>query len=309
MIKKGHIIALMAACLLAAVVKAEPPKLITSFAQKRLTVGDQFIVTLKLSADNDARIAGPSPDSLGPFMVVGQKERTKAHRGRNDHYYDLKLAGFKPGSFVLPRFVFLVYQGDRVDTLRSDSLKVVISSVLPERMQDIHDLKPAESFPNHWLWLIPAGLLALAALAWLGYRLYLKYRRYREQLSAPLPPWEEALKALDAVPAAEWLDKGLTKLYYFTLSEITKRYLERRFDFNALEQTTTEISQNLKAIKSPHRDGFVSFLARADMVKYAKSVPPRQEMDRALDEVRDLVNKTTPKPEPTGDATSVSARK
>jgi hypothetical protein len=277
---------------------AEPPKLSTAFVQKRLTVGDPFTVTLKLSADNDARIVGPLADSLGPFMVVGQKERTRAHRGRNQHFYDLRLAGFRPGSFALPRFAFIVSHGDKVDTLRSDTLKAVVSSVLPDKMQDIHDLKPAEAFPNHWLWLIPAAVLLLAASAWLGFRLYQKYRRYRERLLAPLPPWEEALRALERVPAAEWLDRGLSKRYYYTLSEISKRYIERRFGFNALEQTTTEIAYNLKARKAPHREGFVSFLARADMVKYAKIVPPRQEMDGALGAVRELVNATTPQPEP-----------
>jgi hypothetical protein len=277
---------------------AEPPKLSTAFVQKRLTVGDQFTVTLKLSADNDARIVGPLADSLEPFMVVGQKDKTRAHRGRNEHFYDLKLAGFRPGSFTLPRFLFMVSQGDKIDTLRSDTLKVVVSSVLPEKMQDIHDLKAAEAFPNHWLWLIPAGLLLLAGLAWLGYRLWLKYRRYREQLLAPLPPWEEALKALEEVPAADWLDKGQIKRYYYTLSEITKRYLERRFSFNALEQTTTEISSNMKLMKLPLRENFVAFLSRADMVKYAKIVPPRQEMDAAVGIVRDLVERTRPAPEP-----------
>lgn len=299
--------ALLAAWLSPMTALAEPPKLATSFAQKRLTVGDPFVVTLKLEADNDARIAGPLADSLGPFMVVGQKEKTRAHRGRNEHFYDLKLAGFRPGSFALPRLVFIVSQGGKTDTLRSDSLKVVVSSVLPEKMADIHDLKAAESFPNHWLWLIPAGLLALAGLAWLGYRLWLRYRRYREQLLAPLPPWEEALKALDSVPMAEWLDKGLAKRYYYTLSEITKRYVERRFGFPALEQTTTEIAQDLKAQKAPQRDGFISFLSRADMVKYAKIVPPRPEMEQAVEAVRDLVIKTIPQPEPEKAASGGSA--
>lgn len=295
---RAYIATFLAAWLLSAAGLADQPKLATSFAQKRLTVGDTFIVTLRLEAPNDARIAGPLADSLGPFMVVGQKQKTRAGRGRNEHFYDLKLAGFQTGSFALPRFVFIVSQGDKIDTLRSDTLKAVVSSVLPDKMQDIHDLKPAEALPNHWLWLIPAALLALAGLAWLGYRLWLRYRRYREQLLAPLPPWAEALKALESLPVAEWLDKGLAKRYYYTLSEITKRYVERRFGFPALEQTTTEISQNLKASKAPHRDGFISFLSRADMVKYAKIVPPRQEMEQAVEKVRELVNKTIPQPPP-----------
>ncbi len=283
-----------AASLLPHICSAEPPKLETSFAQKRLTVGDRFTVTLRLTAPNDARIEGPLADSLGPFVVADQRSRTRAHRGHNEHFYDLKLAGFRPGSFALPRFKFLVSQGDRVDTLGSDTLKVVISSVLPEKMGDIHQLKPAEAFPNHWLWLIPACLLALLGLGYLGYRLYLRYRRYRQELLAPLPPWDEAHRSLEAIPVAEWLDSAQHKRYYYTLSEITKKYLERRFEFNAVEQTTTEISASMKRWKTPLRDEFGAFLSRADMVKYAKIIPPRDEMESAIETVRDLVDRTRP---------------
>lgn len=277
-------------------VPAEPPQLATSFVPKRLTVGDQFVVVLKLTADNDVGIVGPAADSLGPFLVLGQQERTRAHRGRNEHFYELRLAGFKPGSFVLPVFTFMVSQGDRVDTLRSDTLRVVISSVLPDNMTDINDLKAAEAFPNHWLWIIPLGLAALAGLGYWGWRLYLKLRKIREEIMSPLSPWDEALKALDQIPMAEWLDREQYKRYYYTLSEITKRYLERRFGFNAVEQTTTEIISSLKRGKVPERDGFGQFLLQADLVKYAKIVPPRSEMEEALALVRNLVNRTKPAP-------------
>jgi len=217
---------------------AEPSQLTTVFVPKRLTVGDPFSLTLKFSADNDVRITGPLADSLGPFVILGQKERTKANRGRNEHFYEMKLAGFKPGSFNLPVFVFLLARGERLDTLRSETLKVVISSVLPEKMTDINDLKAAEAFPNHWLWIVPLSLAALAGLGYWGWRLYLKLKKIRQEMVSPLSPWDEALRALEQIPMEEWLDREQYKRYYYTLSEITKRYLERRFGFNAVEQTT-----------------------------------------------------------------------
>jgi len=258
---------------------AEPSQLTTVFVPKRLTVGDPFSLTLKFSADNDVRITGPLADSLGPFVILGQKERTKANRGRNEHFYEMKLAGFKPGSFNLPVFVFLLARGERLDTLRSDTLKVVISSVLPEKMTDINDLKAAEAFPNHWLWIVPLSLAALAGLGYWGWRLYLKLKKIRQEMVSPLSPWDEALRALEQIPMEEWLDREQYKRYYYTLSEITKRYLERRFGFNAVEQTTSEIISSLKLGKVPEREGFGRFLSRADLVKYAKIVPPRSEME------------------------------
>jgi len=115
----------------------------------------------------------------------------------------------------------------------------------------------------------------------------------------PLPdPWDEALAALDKVPAEDWLASGHFKRYYYTVSEVLKRYLTRRFGFPALDQTTTEILRAMKAAKTPEREGFGEFFQSADMVKYAKFVPPLVEMEAVLPTARELIKATTPKPEP-----------
>jgi hypothetical protein len=279
------------------------PSLSTKCSPKKLTVGDPFYVELKLTCSNSCRITGPLADSLGPFLILDQQLKTKSRQGYNDNTYRLKMAGFKAGEQALPRLVFLLSAGDRTDTLRSDSLKVKINSVLSPKMQDINDLKPEAKFPNYWLWLIPGLILVLAALVYLSLQLYKKLKRIKEQALAPLPPWEEALKALDKLPKDEWLARGLVSKYYYALSEVLKRYIERRFEFNAVEQTTTEIVLNLKIHKTPLRQEFSDFLNRADLVKYAKAVPPGQEVSQAMKTVRELIAKTIPAPqEPDGTA-------
>jgi hypothetical protein len=276
----------------------QQPVLSTKLQAKKLTVGDPFYVELSLSASNQSKVLGPLADSLSSFAVLDQKNSTKSHQGYNDNIYRLKLACFKPGQQALPRFAFLVSTGDRIDTLRSDTLKVTIQSVMSKKMQDINDLKPEAKFPNYWLWLVPALLLVLAALVYTAYILLKKLRRMKEQALAPLPPWEEALLSLEKLPRKEWLAKGHIQSYYYALSEIIKRYIERRFGFNAVEQTTTEIIASMKAEKVPMRQEFAAFLSRADLVKYAKVLPPEDEINGIMDMLKDMINRTTPAPKP-----------
>lgn len=281
------------------------PTLSTKCSPGKLTVGDPFYVELKLTCSNSSKITGPLADSLGSFLILDQQLKTKSLQGYNENLYRLKIAGFKAGEQTLPRLVFLLSAGDRTDTLRSDSLKLKINSVLSPKMQDINDLKPEAKFPNYWLWLIPALVLVLAVLVYLSLLLYKKLKRIKELALAPLPPWEEALKELDKLPKDEWLAKGFVSKYYYALSEILKRYIERHFEFNAVEQTTTEIVLNLKIYKTPLRQEFSDFLNRADLVKYAKAVPPGQEVSQAMEMVRELITKTIPAPqEPEGTANS-----
>jgi hypothetical protein len=263
---------------------------------RRLTVGDRFDLVLDLQAPASSQVLGPLADSLGVFVVTGAKPAAAPTAGRGEHR--LTLAGFRPGRQRLPVFTFLVRTSARVDTLRSDTGSVLIARTMPKDMKDIHDLKPPESFPNHWLWIIPLALLLAAVLAWLAARLLRGLRRARERAEAALPPWDEALGALDTMPWQDWLGAGQVKRYYYALSQVLKRYIERRFEFNAVEQTTTEILNSMRTHRTPMRDEVQRFLLRSDFVKYAKMVPPDEEMRSAITEVREFVNRTTPQEPP-----------
>jgi hypothetical protein len=281
--------------LLLAAPTPERPSLVTQVARPaRLTVGDRFEVTLTVDAPSRSLVTGPLADSMGVFVVAEEKRKSSARREHSRSTYRLSLAGFEPGRHALPVFAFLVQSGARVDTLRSDTASVTIASVLPANMQDIHGLAPPETFPNLLLWAIPVALLLLAALAFLARRLYRRWRRVQELAQAPLPPWEEALAALEAMPWREWLAAGQAKRYYYALSQVLKRYIERRFEFDAVEQTTTELMLSMRAHKTPMRDEIGRFFSRYDLVKYAKWVPPAEEAESAIGQVREFVVKTRP---------------
>jgi len=260
----------------------------------KLTVGDRFLLTCSITTDGPALVTGPLADSMGVFMIAMVKEKTHKHGSQHVSTYDISLAGFAPGAHALPVFAFLVGGEAHVDTLKTDTASVAIASVMPPDLKDVRGLAPPESFPNYALWLIPAALALLAALAFFGRRLWRRLRRLQELAAPPLPPWEEALLALDAIPADEWLAAGDLKRYYYALSEILKRYIERRFEFGAVEQTTSELLASMRFYKTPMREQVALFFERSDLVKYAKSAPTREQSEAAMSDVRDYVMKTQP---------------
>jgi hypothetical protein len=300
------IIAGLLMTLLAAPAPGYPSVAIKVSQPARLTVGDRFEVSLAVTAPNRSLVNGPLADSMGVFVVAGERRKNRIRSGYDEATYRLSMAGFKAGRHPLPRFVFLVQSGARMDTLRTDTASVTIASVLPAKMQDINGLAPAEAFPNLLLWIIPGALALLAGLAYLGRRLYRRFRKIRELAAAPLPPWEEALAALDATPWGEWLAAGQVKRYSYTLSQILKRYIERRFEFHAVEQTTTELLASMRAQKTPMREEIARSFARLDLVKYAMSVPPADEAESAIAQVREFVIRTKPQ-EPTPVPAAVAA--
>jgi len=265
---------------------------------KPLTVGDQFELELTVRRHRNTQASQPFMPEPGAFLAIDKKTVTKYAGDTVVDIHTVKMAAFATGDLKLPPFV-VAYPGEgEVLAAASDSTPVKVTSVLPEKMEDINDLKPQVQFPNLLpLWIL-LGLVAAAALAYTGYRLYRRYRRIRLYGAPITDPWDEARDALNAIPVEDWLSAGQVKRYYYTVSEILKRYLTRRFEFPAIDQTTTEIVRSMKQAKVQEREGFGDFFQRADMVKYAKYIPPQSDVGAVLETAHGLVKATTPAPEP-----------
>ncbi|MBU0650795.1 hypothetical protein KKC59_02680, partial [bacterium] len=84
------------------------------------------------------------------------------------------------------------------------------------------------------------------------------------------------------------------KEYYLELSNIVKKYMERRYNILAVEYTTSEIAAALKKLKiGMDNYGFIyEFLGEADLVKFAKLRPDKAECLKSADTAREIVERT-----------------
>jgi len=167
-------------------------------------------------------------------------------------------------------------------------------------MTDIHDIKPALTVGHDLRWVFWAlavlAFLVLAALAW---RRWKKRTRPAATQSAPppRPPDAEALQLLDALAAEGNLDP---KQFYFRLSAVVRRYIERRFNFPAAEMTTEELLPRVDRLPMTPElvQTLKAFCRAADPVKFAGAPAEPGRMARDLAFARDLVHRTSATAEP-----------
>jgi hypothetical protein len=162
-------------------------------------------------------------------------------------------------------------------------------------MTDIHDIKPILAMVTDWSWLYWAlamvVLLILVLLMWRWWK-----RREKPVASRPAAPVvaadEEAYGALDALAAENSM---APKQFYFRLSAILRRYVERRFDFPAAEMTTEELLPRMDQLPlDPTLAGqFKSFCRYADPVKFAGVAARQDRPAHDLAFARDFVRQTT----------------
>jgi hypothetical protein len=162
-------------------------------------------------------------------------------------------------------------------------------------MADIHDIKPLLSMGPDLQWLYwVLGVLAIGGLALLAWHLWHRRKKPGPSIPAPplVPPHIEACRALDALAAQTGISG---KQYYFRLSAILRRYLERRYGFPAAEMTTEELLPRLDALPldGDLAPALKAFCLSADPVKFGGADAARSRMHAHMAMARSFVQRTT----------------
>ena len=187
-----------------------------------------------------------------------------------------------------------------VDTIISRSNYLVVHPFPLDTTKTIRDIKAVEKAPLSFSEVYPyvLGAIFIGVLIWfLMY--YLKKKKKNEPLIGR-PKIQEpahiiAFRELDALKAEKLWQRKEVKLYYSKLTEIIRRYIERRFRITAMEQTSDEILVEFEGQELLSNDDFLllkELLIQADLVKFAKADPLPDENETHFENAYKFVNNT-----------------
>lgn len=154
-------------------------------------------------------------------------------------------------------------------------------------MHDIFELfTPVEEpFPLR-VWVVLGVILLLLVL---GVLLWKKKRKKNETVLV-LSALEEALLRMDQLEQSKLYEKDL-KEYYAELSIVLRAFLGKHYQLGMLDKTSVEIIRYLK--KKGLSTGLIvqinELLTKSDLVKFAKSTPPQNEVFQVTEQARHCV--------------------
>jgi hypothetical protein len=270
----------------------------TGINRRELSVGDLVNFTVTIMAPKGATVQPPDPASaFDPLTVKEWNNRKIPLKSADSVVFEYQLTTYKAENCTIPQLPFILNAGNSSDTLKTDSIPLTVISLCKVDTADIMGLKPQQVTGKRsllWLWIC-LGLLALIAAILFARSLIHVYRKGPPP-PPPKPPYEEAIEALAALDAKQYPLKGMIREYVFELSEILKRYSERRFGVNAAEFTTEEMLAWLavSGLEKEQRYAMEWFYRAADPVKFAKYLPDQGTVDRFGAEARAFVEATKP---------------
>ena len=272
-----------------------------------ILIGDRFDLVIDVDKDLVQVVEFPEfEDRDGKIEVVESLpvdtlERDGRRLKLRKRY---RLAAFDEGRYNLGTARVLYADKNILDTLSSrDSVYLEVTTFqIDSTSQSIYDLKGQRTLPfrfreirGYVLW----GLLALALLAAAAYALH-------RWLAPPLPPHVAAIQALEALHNQKLWQNNRHKQYYSGLTDILRTYIAARWDIGAMEMTSDEIIDAMRAEELPDkaRMDLTAILRDADLVKFAKATPPAEENEADYLKAYYFVEETKPVEEetPAGEA-------
>lgn len=282
-----------------------PVEIQTRVEPRTVTIGTPFRYTMRITADKETELVVPHLEGqLGDFEITdfgSAPPREEQGRTVIERWYTLLT--YKPGDLIVPGpSVQYRVAGSDLESVTAPDALVSVESLLdkagPTPPADVRDIKgpaavPRDYRPLLWLGAAVLGVIALAA----GLYYVINGRRRGALPIAPRPAHELALEALAKLHAARLLEAGRPAEFYVRLSDIVRTYLELRFRLRAPEMTTEEFLQAAQRdpqLTPPQRSSLATFLAEADLVKFARHVPATDDAERAYQAAREFVQSTAP---------------
>lgn len=264
-----------------------------------LQIGDPFEIVLLVNTSQ------AFPDFTIPEKPYGEgigfidRRRFKTGTYRDSVIYRLQY--FSISDTVLPGIPVDFYGAGRDTTVRSARIPLFFASVLPNSETDQVELRPlkpnfAFAMPLWLILLIAMGVLVAALTGWGVWRWW----KGREPEAAPEPmvmaEFEHPIEVLKA--ALDGLDSQCSRLeaadfdgFYVELGNAIRAYIERVYEIQALEMTSSELLRALDAYRAQASmiQSTRAVLAEADLVKFAKYTPTREMAAFAVGRARDFL--------------------
>lgn len=271
----------------------------------QLLIGQQTILHLKATARKGAKIVLPSfkpQDQIVPGVEVVEQSKGDTMQMGDDRIQvsrDYTLTSFDEKVYVVPALDVKIdgksYHGNPL------ALKVLTVPVDTVHPNQFYPAKGVQDNPFEWSEWSFAFWLSLLMIIICGAMIYLRNRLKKNKpiiarirIVKRVPAHEKALREINDIKHHHTSASQETqKEYYTQLTNTLRAYIVSRFGFNAMEMTSGEIIERLRASGDQKMiDELRMLFSTADLVKFAKYEIPMNENDANLVNAINFIDQT-----------------
>lgn len=308
----NHVALLLALLFISFNAGAQDIKAVAKLDTNEIVIGQQVRLELSIQyrADKGQHIKIKFPeitDTIRKEVEIVSQSKIDTIVDKNDPYLftqvkNLYITSFDSGYWALPPFNFSVSTDPA--GIQTEPLLLEVNTVAVDTTQAIKDIKAPYEENYSWIdWLkdnmyVVYGSLAAILAVIIILIIIRKTRKIQPPMvvvEAPkVPAHIIALEKLEKLKKEKLWQEGKLKLYYSSMTDILREYIENRFKIPAMEQTTDEILFGFRnaAVDEESKRKLKQVLTLSDLVKFAKEQPLPDENEISMSNVFDFINGT-----------------
>lgn len=280
---------------------------VSSVDRNRITLGELVTWTVEVEWPEGIRPPVVDPGrKLGDFEVVNARSDEAREiagvGGRQTHAFELTV--YDTGSHDIPPLDIKWRSEDGATTGVVSTAVISIQVPEMEGLDEAADVREARGpvemvvstfWRNVIILSVPLVIGLVALLIWY-LRRRARMRPERTEPEIPRPIAEVALERLAELAARLPETDEEAMVFYVELTEVIRVFIGKRYGFEAMERTTSEIGQALRirAVSKPAGEAVTEFLNDCDMVKFAKAPADRDTASTAVETARAIVQVNRP---------------
>ena len=260
--------------------------------KKTIALGEINRLTIKIDNLQSQIVAAAQKDELLPFHF----EEIKDSIGINANMYEriIEFSVYDEGKFTIPELEFKV--GNKVLKTVPYEVEVINTAQKEDEINDIMNNKEVKlEATDYWelyKWFILAALSLIALI--IAVIIFVKWGRRKN--SSPVMATNQTLKELDSLKKKKYIESGNYRSFYVELIDISRQFISRQYEIPADVLLTDDLIQLMKKNNTISQDNekvIENVFLRGDLVKFAKTFPDQQTMEKDFTDIKDFVKRSS----------------
>jgi IS1 family transposase len=260
--------------------------------KRTLALGEVAVFQVTVSDLQGKDVVSAPKNELLPFHF----EEVKDSITKQADLYErvIEFAVFEEGKFTIPALDFTI--GGRLYHTVPYEVEVINTAQKGDQISDIMKNKEvklgAQDYWELYKWYILAALIVLALI----FIIYMIVRYVRRRKNSPVVMTNQTLRELDNLKKKKYIETGDYRSFYVELIDITRNFITKQYKIPADVLLTDDLIDVMKMNNtiSPENEKIVEeVFLRGDLVKFAKTFPDQETMQKDFSDMRGFVKRSS----------------
>lgn len=257
-----------------------------------LALGEVNHFVIKIDNLKSSAVVTAPKDELLPFHFEEISDSISINA--NTYERKIEFAVYEEGVYKIPELEFKV--GEKVLKTIPYEIEVINTALKEDQINDIMKNKEVDLEAIDYWQLYKWYVLAAIAFICLIFVIVMFVKYGRRRKSSPVVATNQTLKELDSLKKKKYIEEGNYRSFYVELIDISRKFITKQYRIPADILLTDDLIVLMKENNTISQDNekiVEDVFLRGDLVKFAKTFPDKEMMEKDFAEIRAFVQRSS----------------